>query len=93
MYIKDVFSVIALSGGITIASIGIFGMRVISGAAVLGRWPVGWREWGRFALVVGFAKVRRFQIYAVLWFFGSGFLSLGFTATVMIYGKRKYGWP
>lgn len=92
MYIKDVFSVIAVSGGVIIALTGIFGMRVISGSAVLGRWPVGWQEWGRFAFVVGFAKVRRFQLYAVVWFFASGFLSLGFTAAVMLYGQRKYGW-
>ncbi|MBZ4397751.1 hypothetical protein [Myxococcus sp. AS-1-15] len=93
MYTKDAFSTVALSGGVLLGLIGILGMRVFVGAAVMGRLPLGWREWGQFMLLLGGIKSRRFQLLGIAWFFVCGALAFGFIIAVMLYGQRTYGWP
>ncbi|AKF84908.1 hypothetical protein MFUL124B02_06120 [Myxococcus fulvus 124B02] len=93
MYSKDVFSTVALSGGVLLGLVGLLGGRLLSGAAVLGRWPVGRREWGQCMLLLGGVKPRHIKLLSFVWFFVCAFLAFAFIIAVMLYGKRTYGWP
>ncbi|MFY1826752.1 hypothetical protein ACN47A_12610 [Myxococcus fulvus] len=92
MNIRDIFSTVAISGGVLLGLVGILGMRVFAGASIMGRWPVGWREWGQSFFLVGSVKVRRFQLLGIAWFFGCGLFAFSFILRVMLYGQRAYGW-
>lgn len=73
--------------------VGLLGGRLLSGAAVMGRWPVGRREWRECMLLLGGIKSRRIQLLSFAWFFVCGALAFGFIIAVMLYGQRTYGWP